>query len=170
MKNYFNCSSDGVHFLLQHGTCTPQVQRSKITSLLTAVHVVTNNLVSCLTSLSGGWGLAEKLPHSQSRVSAASATTCLACYGYVIIIMICHTNLVVNTPLVKLRYQQLDLFNSDILTSAHKGHVFQLCTSLPQLCLCDNNIIVCAFDSLWLGVTCLISLYYVYKASRSCPL
>ena len=26
----------------------------------------------------------------------------------------------------------------------------------------------CVVDSLGLGITCLISLYYVYKASRSC--
>ena len=33
-----------------------------------------------------------------------------------------------NTSLVKLRYQQLDLFNSDALTSTYKvhAHVFQL--------------------------------------------
>ena len=39
------------------------------------------------------------------------------------------TNLFVNTTLVKLRYQQLVLFNSDALTSAQKEHVhvvFQL--------------------------------------------
>ena len=39
------------------------------------------------------------------------------------------TNLLVSTSFVKLRYQQLDLFNSDALTSAHKVHVhvvFQL--------------------------------------------
>ena len=28
----------------------------------------------------------------------------------------------------------------------------------------------CVVDSLGLGITCLISLYYVYKASRSCLL
>ena len=26
----------------------------------------------------------------------------------------------------------------------------------------------CVIDSLGLGITCIISLYYVYKASRSC--
>ena len=43
-----------------------------------------------------------------------------------------------NTSLVKLRYQQLDLFNSDAPTSAHKVHVhavFQLHVQLANLFL-----------------------------------
>ena len=61
-----------------------------------------------------------KLPHSQSRIT--SATACLACYGY-------------TTRIDKL--------------------------SLPQYR-------ACVVDSFGLGITCFISLYCVYKASRSC--
>ena len=51
------------------------------------------------------------------------------------------TKLFVNTTFIKLRYQQLDLFNSDALTSAHNVHVFQqyyMYTTPSPVCPCDN--------------------------------
>ena len=62
----------------------------------------------------------RKSPHSQSRVTAASTSACLACYGYV------------------KRYTRIDKL------------------SLRQYR-------ACVVDSLELGITCLISLNYVYK-------
>ena len=83
-------------------------------------------------TLSGGGGLAcdrhlahdRKSPHSQSRVTAVSATAYLLATG--------------------------------------------ILNDLPGLtsCRCNNRAYV--VDSLGLGITCLISLYSVYKASRSC--
>ena len=75
-----------------------------------------------------------------------------------------------NTPLVKLRYQQLDLFNSDALTSAYKAHVFQLHVHHSLSCVPLRQYRACVVDSLGPAIMCIISLYYVYKASRSCPL
>ena len=52
------------------------------------------------------------------------------------------TNLFLNISLVKLRYQQLDLFNSDALTSAHKVHVhsvFYMYTTPSAVCLCTRK-------------------------------
>ena len=73
----------------------------------------------------------------------------------------CDTNLFVNTSLVKLRYQQLELFNSDALTSAHKIHVqvvFQLHVHVHHSLSCVplQQYRACVVDSLGLGITCVL--------------
>ena len=73
----------------------------------------------------------------------------------------CDTNLFVNTSLVKLRYQQLDLFNSDTLTSAHKVHVhvvFQLHVHVHHSLSCVplRQYWACVVDSFGLGITCVL--------------
>ena len=70
---------------------------------------------------------------------------------------------------------EVDLFTSDALTSAHKVHVhvvFQLHVHVHHSLSCVplRQYRVCVVDSLGLGITCLISLYYVYKTSQSCLL
>ena len=109
--------------------------------------------------------------HSQSRVTAARATTstCLVCYRFIkrstnidksllreglVFDVKCDTTPFVNTSLVKLRYQQLDLFNSNALTSAHKVHVHCTCTCTPLLPLRHER--ACVVDSLGLGITCVL--------------
>ena len=71
------------------------------------------------------------------------------------------TNLLVNTSLVKLRYQQIDLFNSDALTSAHKVHVhvvFELHVHVHHSLSCVplQQYRACIVDSLGLGITCVL--------------
>ena len=68
---------------------------------------------------------------------------------------------------------EVDLFTSDALTSAHKVHVhvvFQLHVHVHHSLSCVRlrQYRACVVDSLGLGITCLISLYYAYKASQSC--
>ena len=70
---------------------------------------------------------------------------------------------------------EVDLFTSDALTSAHKVHVhvvFQLHVHVHHSLSCVplRQYRACVVDSLGLGITCLISLYYVYKTSQSCLL
>ena len=76
------------------------------------------------------------------------------------------TTLSVNTSLVKLRYQQLDLFNSDALTSAHKVHVhvvFQLHVHVHHSLSCVplRQYRACVVDSLGLEIT-----YDLYQGQR----
>ena len=85
------------------------------------------------------------------------------------------TNLSVNIYL--LGQTELSAINSDALTSAHKVHVhvhavFQLYVHVHHSLSCVplRQYRACVIDSLELGITCLISLYYVYKASQSCLL
>ena len=71
------------------------------------------------------------------------------------------SNLSVNTSFVKLRYQQLDLFNSDAITSAHKVHVhavFQLHVHVHHSlsCVTLRQYRDCAVDSLGLRITCVL--------------
>ena len=83
------------------------------------------------------------------------------------------TNLSVNIYL--LGQTEVSAINSDALTSAHKVHVhdvFQLYVHVHHSLSCVplRQYRACVIDSLELGITCLISLYYVYKASQSCLL
>ena len=98
----------------------------------------TNKLVSCLTSSGGGgwhvtFGTWQKSPHSQSRVTAASAAVCLACCGYIkrstSIDKLCHCD---NIGLV-----------SSILLGCEKRVLYHctMCTRQPDLVSLDFNAI-----------------------------
>ena len=70
---------------------------------------------------------------------------------------------------------EVSLFNSDALTYAHKVHVhivFQLHVHVHHSLSCVRlrQYRACVVDSLGLGIICVISLYYVYKASQFCLL